>query len=278
MRVNITATPGRTNRPGANVGTRGPERKVRLQLKLRADGRTDSRGTAMVCHNERLADPLDSITQALAEITGKRKKAIEDHQEIARREFFGGLYTDPVYEWPLPGDLEVTVGLPAWNVLRCLQEGAKRHKRGPDILRGVSPIVDFAPVTFEHPLTGDRVGEEPINPQDLWREGQFSLRKSVGVQRSRTMRTRPIFKEWELELDVEVDPTVLDVHTIRFMWKDAGLYAGLGEMRPVYGKFNGTLEVVHIDPEEAKALESIPTDEDANGTKRATAKRTRKAA
>jgi hypothetical protein len=231
-----------------------------MQIKLRADGRTASRGTAMVCHNERLADPLDSITQALAEITGKRKKAIEDHQEIARREFFGGLYTDPVYEWPLPPDLEVIVGLPAWNVLRCLQEGAKRHKRGPDILRGVSPIVDFAPVTFEHPVTGARMGG-PINPQDLWREGQFSLRKSVGVQRSRTMRTRPIFREWELELDVEVDPTVLDVHTIRFMWTDAGKYAGLGEMRPVYGKFNATVEVLQISPEEVEELEAIPTED-----------------
>jgi hypothetical protein len=211
----------------------------------------------MVCHNERLADPLDSITQALAEITGKRKKAIEDHQEIARREFFGGLYTHPVYEWEPDEDLEVLIGVPAWNVLRCLQEGAKRHKRGPDILRGVSPIPEFAPVTFENPF-GD-VFEGPQSPHALWQDGGLSLRKSVGVQRSRTMRTRPIFREWELTLDVEVDPTVLDVHTIRFMWKDAGLYAGLGEMRPVYGKFEGTVEVLQITPEEAEELESIPT-------------------
>ena len=252
-----------------------------MQLRLRADGRTESRGTAMVCHNERLADPLDSITQALAEITGKRKKTIEDHQEIARREFFGGLYTNPVYDWPLDDDLEVTIGLPAWNVLRCLQEGAKRAKRGPDILRGVSPLVDFAPVTFIHPnpedsgieLPEDGMIEGLVSPQDLWLEGEFQLRKSVGVQRSRTMRTRPIFNEWQLELDVEVDPTVLDVHTIRFMWKDAGKYAGLGEMRPVYGRFDGTLEVVHIAPEEAQELEKIPTSKDANGTKRARAKK-----
>ena len=223
-----------------------------MQLKLRADGRTQAHGTALVMHHERLADPLDTITQALAEITGKRKKAIEDHQEIARREFFGGLYTSPQYEWePDPNDTSIVVGLPAWNVLRCLQEGAKRHKRGPDIPRGVRPLTEFVPLIFDGPQ----------NPHALWKQGTFSLRKSVGVQRARTMRTRPIFNEWQLELDVEVDPTVLDVHTIKFMWRDAGKYAGLGEMRPIYGSFAGTVEVITIAPEEVEQLESIPTEE-----------------
>ena len=37
----------------------------------------------MIQHNARLANPLDPYTQALAKITGKRKKTLEDH-EIGR--------------------------------------------------------------------------------------------------------------------------------------------------------------------------------------------------
>jgi hypothetical protein len=72
----------------------------------------------------------------------------------------------------------------------------------------------------------------------------FSLRKSVGVQRARTMRTRPIFVDWMCELPIEVDTTVWDLDTLANCWSDSGRYAGLGEMRPVYGHFKATLEEV----------------------------------
>ena len=71
---------------------------------------------------------------------------------------------------------------------------------------------------------------------------RLALRKTVGVQRARTMRTRPIFNEWKAELPVEVDPVVFDLDTLRNCWKDAGTYAGIGEMRPVYGRFKATIE------------------------------------
>ena len=32
------------------------------------------------------------------------------------------------------------------------------------------------------------------------------LRKTVGVQRARTVRTRPMFLPWSLTLEIEVDP------------------------------------------------------------------------
>jgi hypothetical protein len=76
----------------------------------------------------------------------------------------------------------------------------------------------------------------------MWTSGRFALRKGVGVQRSRTIRTRPIFTEWDLALDVEVDPVVFDLDTLAKFWADAGRYCGLGEMRPVYGRFRATIE------------------------------------
>lgn len=202
-----------------------------MKVILNLDGRTASGGSALVCHNERLADPLDPIVREIGGITAKRKKTEADHLEIARLEFLGGLYTNG--NGPC---------LPAWNILRCLQDGARRHKRGLDVPRGIYPRAEHADIVY--------VG--PRNPDEMWKAGKFSLRKTVGVQRSRTMRTRPIFTEWQAALPIEVDSTVFDLDTLAHIWKDAGIYAGLGEMRPVYGRFAGTITEAK-KPAEAKA-------------------------
>ena len=194
-----------------------------MRLMLLADGRTASGGSPLVCHNERLADPLDDYVREIAKSSKKRTKTEADHLEIARLEFLGGMYVN-----------ENGPCLPAWNVLRCLQDGAKRHKKGLDVLRGITPLTDSVDLEYAGPR----------DPEILWKDGGFSLRKSVGIQRSRTMRTRPIFVDWQLALTVEVDATVWDLDTLRNVWRDAGVYAGLGEMRPVYGRFTATIDEV----------------------------------
>lgn len=202
-----------------------------MQVTLKLDGRTASGGAPLVCHNERLADPLDEFVQAIQGFSKKRNKTIADHEEIAYLEFLGGLYTSPSLGLPLNGKNPAPC-LPAWNILRCLQDGGRRHKRGMDVPRGIYPLAESAAIQYDGPL----------DPQKMWETGGFSLRKSVGVQRSRTMRTRPFFADWQAELPIEVDSTVFDLHTLTTLWRDAGIYAGLGEMRPVYGRFFGTIE------------------------------------
>lgn len=191
-----------------------------MKILLTLDGRTSSGGAPLVMHNERLADPLDEFTRAIGKISKKRGKTDADHMEIGRLEFLGGLYANG--NGPC---------LPAWNILRCLQDGAKRHKRGVDVPRGIRPLVQHADVSYEGPR----------DPDELWKSGGFALRKSVGIQRSRTMRTRPIFTDWSAVLPVEVDPTVFDPDSLANCWGDAGRYAGIGEMRPIYGSFGATL-------------------------------------
>jgi hypothetical protein len=195
-------------------------------------------------HNERLADPLDVFTREIAKVAKKRNKTETDHLRIARLEFYGGLYTVPPLEGePDEPDDQATVCLPAWNLLRCLQDGATRHKRGRDVLRGVYPLVTEAELVYDGP------GEVTA----LWQHGGFSLRKTVGVQRSRTTRTRPIFHDWQIELPVEVDMTIWDLDTLANCWKDAGVYSGIGEMRPVFGRFKGTIVVVEFDADRVVA-------------------------
>jgi hypothetical protein len=202
-----------------------------MQVMLKLDGTTAAGGSALVMHNERLADPLDSFTQAISGISKKRNKTTADHEELAHLEFLGGLYTDPMIEFPVNGAKAHPV-VPAWNILRCLQDGGRRHKRGADVPRGIYPLAEYAVIKYDG----------PTKPEELWKNGGFSLRKSVGIQRSRTMRTRPMFTEWTAELPIEVDATIFDLHALRNIWKDAGTYAGLGEMRPVYGRFIATVE------------------------------------
>lgn len=192
-----------------------------MKVLLQLDGRSASGGAPLIMHNERLADPLNDFTRALAAVTKKRSKTEADHLEIGRLEFLGGLYTNG--NGPC---------LPAWNILRCLQDGAKRHKRGADVLRGVYPLVEHTDVLYDGPR----------DPDEMWKSGTFALRKSVGVQRSRTIRTRPYFTEWQAELPVEVDPVVFDLDVLTQCWRDAGVYAGIGDMRPVHGRFKATLK------------------------------------
>jgi hypothetical protein len=188
---------------------------------LVADGRSAAGGTALLMHNERLADPLDPHTRKLAAISGKRKKSEADHKSMAHIEFIGGLYTNG--NGPC---------LPAWNILRCLQDGGKRHKRGEDVLRGVFPQVEHADVEYDGPR----------DPEQLWKDGGFSLRKGVGISRRKIMRTRPFFVEWQFRLPVEVDPVIFDQHVVETIWREAGVYSGIGDLRPIYGRFNGTVE------------------------------------
>lgn len=199
-----------------------------MKVTLHLDGRTASGGSALIMHNERLADPLDPFTRAIGAISHKRGKAEADHLEMGRLEFYGGLYTTPVIT---PDDLNGLPCLPAWNVLRCLQDGATRHKRGKDVLRGVFPLAETATLEYAGPTA----------PEGLWATGEFALRKTVGVQRSRTMRTRPVFSDWRAYLPIEVDPVIWDLHQVVTCWKDAGTYAGIGDMRPIYGRFVATI-------------------------------------
>lgn len=208
-----------------------------MKVILKADGTTEAGGSALIQHNERLSDPLDEFTQHIAETSKKRNKTQEDHRTMAHGEFGGGLYTTPcltVEDFLSPNGQRFEVCVPAWNMLRCLQEGATRHKLGKDVLRGVYPLVETVPLQYEG----------PSQPHELWTDGGFALRKGVGVGGRKVMRTRPVFSDWEAELPVEVDMTIFDLHSLRKCWKDAGTYVGLGDMRPIYGRFAGAIEEV----------------------------------
>lgn len=207
------------------------------RMRVILDGRAESNGTPLLMHNERLADPLDPYSLEIGKLSKQRNKTEANHLEIARLEFIGGMYYDD----------EQGPVMPVWNIVRCIQNAGKRHKLGASVLRGVVPATPTTPVIYEGPRT----------IEEMWNAGTFALRKSVGIGSSRTMRTRPVFTDWRIEAEIEVDLTVLDPEKINQLVEEAGRYEGLGDNRPVYGRFLGRAELVKADETaETKAVKA----------------------
>src|SRR5687768_8336203 len=118
------------------------------RIRVTFDGATAVNGSPLLMHNERLADPLDQYARWLGELSKKRSKTERDIEEIGRREFVGAGY------WLTDGGPDTTVSdpyIPTWNIIRCLQEAAKRHKLGKHVARGIVPVTEETPLVYEGP-------------------------------------------------------------------------------------------------------------------------------
>lgn len=226
------------------------------RMLVTLDGSTDSNGSPLLMHNERLADPLNPFSVELAKITGKRKKTEADHLEIALIEWHGCMYNDATDRWlaerpdvedpifaSVVGEEVLVPYVPGWWVVRSIQEAAKRHKFGKLVIESVTPVTLKAPLVYDGPTELDQ----------LWQDGNFALRKAVGVGQARTMRTRPVFVDWSLEIELEVDVSMIDPEKIDQFAQEAGRYKGIGDYRPLYGRFNGS--AVLADRKKAKKEE-----------------------
>lgn len=180
-------------------------------------------GTApLLMHNARLANPIDPATKSKAEIANKRRKTDDDHHELARREFLGGLYIDP----------DVGPYIPGQNIERAILDAARLSKNGRNIERGVFIETDINPLWYRGPRTAD----------ELWKDENFWMTSLVVQQRNRVPRTRPKFSEWSVSADGVLDPSQLDYPVFEQIVHSAGQLIGLGDWRPRYGRFTAELE------------------------------------
>jgi hypothetical protein len=170
----------------------------------------------LILHNGQTADPLNPHSKSIAEITGKRKKTDADHREVARREWFAGLYM---------GDGKICVPFQMMDAL--LIEGAKKHKRGPAAKAG---LMVEAHTRLEY--------DGPEEPNELWEDERFRLRVACKVGTSKVMRTRPIFHQWSLSPVVKYLPELLNPSEVQSFMIAAGVQIGLGDWRPRFGRFS----------------------------------------
>lgn len=170
----------------------------------------------LLMHCDQMSDPLNKWARALREISKKRTKTDDDHLEMSRREWFGGLY------WA--ADLGVHV--PERCLERMMRDAASKTRRGKDVVSGMI-VQDPAPLEFKGPK----------DPEALWAHGGYVLRASVGVNSSRVVRSRPMFPDWRLSFTVEYDESILDADALDGFVNVAGRQIGLGDWRPKYGRF-----------------------------------------
>jgi hypothetical protein len=176
----------------------------------------------LLMHNPRLADPLDPAAKLVKKYSSKRNKTDDDHLALAEAEFMGGLYMDP----------DIGPFIPGMNIHAMLRDGGRLNKLGRKVIAGVLITKNVNPLAYNGPRT----------EQALWEDGRFTYRASVVVTRQRITRTRPLFAEWIVEAPGVYDPAQIDLDQIRMIADNAGMFVGLGDSRPRFGRFTAKVE------------------------------------
>jgi hypothetical protein len=172
-------------------------------------------------HSDRYSNPLDPLTKAHKELTGKRKKTDEDHEAIAYSEWIGSLYHD--------GKLGPYI--PAMNIESMIQEAAKLQKLGKKFKQAIMVMEDKVKLEYDGPR----------DIKGLFGQGFVDVR-SVRVQQSRLQRYRPKFDKWSCTFTLLANTGVIDQREIAKALEDAGSLVGLGDFRPRFGKFTAVIK------------------------------------
>jgi hypothetical protein len=181
----------------------------------------------LMLHNERLANPRDPKTIELKKLTSQKKKTPELNDQIAKLEWYAGLY-----------ERDGRVVIPSDNILATLKQGARKRKLGKQAEAGVFADARHFDLEYDGPKEIDA----------LWEDGRFFDYRGVKVQQARCMRARPIFAEgWSVKIELFYDPEVLSKDDLIDALQDAGTLVGLCEKRPQFGRF--VVEVLEADEE-----------------------------
>lgn len=168
----------------------------------------------LVIHNVRLANPLDPYAKAVKEITSKRGKTEDDHAELLRREWEGGLYFDE----------EIGPYLPTRYPVATVRASAAMTKHKTALIRGL---------TVAAPDGGERLAiayDGPRTIEDLWAEGDtYCDVRMVKVNQARTPRSRPRFPEWAITFRAALDTEQVDLDVFERICVRAGRLIGMGE-------------------------------------------------
>jgi hypothetical protein len=170
----------------------------------------------LLCHNGQLADPLNDFARQMKKISAKRNKTDTDLEELARLEWYGGLYLDGGQTPCLPGEM----------LEAAFVEAAKRQRRGKQAQAGI-----LCPSNYLLEYDG------PSNLEELWQRPEFRLTVGVRVKNNRVMRTRPRFSTWRATIEVQYDDALLNANEVREIVRRTGSEIGFGDWRPRFGRF-----------------------------------------
>lgn len=182
----------------------------------------------MIQHNGQMADPANSYTRRLKELTAKgaKKMTPSDHENRDRLEWEAGFY------W-LPGTGPV---VPSDNIEACVKSGAQKARRGKEFSAGVLCEEAVVPVEFAYPKNGK--GEVTLDALYGDKEGRFVMRKGVKVMQARIIRVRPMVPTgWKMRFTLSYDETIMSREAVVEAVTQGGAVVGLSDWRPKFGRF-----------------------------------------
>ena len=198
------------------------------KLKLRFIGET-----ALLTHNNRLANPLDKYSQEISRKSGKRKKTVEDILELARIEWEGGMY---LYDG--------VIKIPMRVVNKTMERGATKQKNGTLWKTGCVVMDDYCELKYSGKAINVKENGAVPNPElDPWFTEEYMFQSMVRVGQAYLLRTRPIFHGWSFESTILFDPNVVNRESILQAASDAGRLVGFCDWRIERGGSFGRFEV-----------------------------------
>ena len=178
----------------------------------------------LIMHSCQGVNPLNPITKELKKYTSKRNKTDEDLIKISDLEWESGAY------WKEGLGLYI----PAENVEATIRNGGKAFKKGRDFEKYVTVTDLYIPFFYGEDLT----------KEELIQNYEYRDTRIMTVQRSKILRTRPRFDQWNITFNLMYDEAKMDLDTIVNALEYAGSYVGLCDSRPKYGKFVATVEEI----------------------------------
>ena len=180
--------------------------------------------TPLIMHSCKCVNPLHPISIEMKKYTSKKNKTEEDLIKISNLEWEAGVYWED----------SIGVYVPSENVEATIINGAKAMKKGKDIQRYCSVTDLIIPLNYRETLSKD----------ELIKDMRYRDVRVMTVQRSRVIRTRPRFNQWEISFNLQYDEEKIDRDTIVQAIEYAGNYVGLCDSRPKYGKFSPIIEEI----------------------------------
>lgn len=122
--------------------------------------------------------------------------------------------------------------IPQPNLLRCLVEGGRFHKIGRAQITTKTSSLLFACLLIE-------AAEILLVHVQPWKVDTRAVR--IPATGGRILGHRPMFDDWKLRFDLQLDTRIVGLKLFRQIVDDAGSRIGLGDFRPSskgpYGRF-----------------------------------------
>lgn len=177
----------------------------------------------LIMHSCQCVNPLHPIAREMKKYTSKKSALTEEELlKLSDLEWEAGAYWND----------EIGLYIPAENVEATIRNGAKVNKKGKDIEKYVTVPELYIPFNYGENLT----------KEELIKRYEYRDTRIMKVQRSRILRTRPRFDQWNIVFILSYNEEKINIDTIVNAMEYAGSYVGLCDSRPKYGKFVVTIE------------------------------------